>query len=143
MAGLLPVLPALEHAFRVDQDVGDVLDVADLVRPLAHLEERVIAGRAWVGWVEQQAVREPRPPAGRELPILSLDGVDDGRAGPGQQRGNYEADPLARARRREGHHVLRHVVAQVVTSQPSEEHAARRDPAGAPPPPTPPPPRRG
>jgi hypothetical protein len=29
VAGLLPMIPPLQRAFRIDQDVGDVLDVAD------------------------------------------------------------------------------------------------------------------
>ena len=36
--GLLPVIAALARALRIDQDIGDVLDVAHLVRPLADLE---------------------------------------------------------------------------------------------------------
>ena len=30
MAGLLPVVPAFERAFGIDQDVSDILDVANL-----------------------------------------------------------------------------------------------------------------
>ena len=52
MAGLLPMASAFERAFGIDQDVGDVLDVADLVRSLPHLEEWVVAGRARIGRVE-------------------------------------------------------------------------------------------
>src|SRR3546814_4295013 len=39
VAGLLPMAPAFERAFVVDQDVGDVLDVADLVRSEEHTSE--------------------------------------------------------------------------------------------------------
>src|SRR3546814_21153011 len=65
VAGLLPVVPPLQRPFGVDQDVADVLDVADLVGSLSYLEQRVVAGRARVGRVEQQAVREALSPAGR------------------------------------------------------------------------------
>src|SRR3546814_8133724 len=96
VAGLLPVVPPLQRPFGVDQDVADVLDVADLVGSLSYLEQRVVAGRARVGRVEQQAVREALSPAGRELPVLALDVVDDGGTGPGQQRRDHEANALAR-----------------------------------------------
>ena len=123
VAGLLPMVAAFERAFGIDQDVGDVLDVADLVRALPHLEQRVVAGRARIGRIEQQAVRELRPPAGCQLPVLALDVVNDGRAGPGQQGRDDEADALARARRRKGHDVLGTVVAQIVAVEPTEEDA--------------------
>src|SRR3546814_9636402 len=48
VAGLLPVVPPLQRPFGVDQDVADVLDVADLVGSLSYLEQRVVAGRARV-----------------------------------------------------------------------------------------------
>jgi hypothetical protein len=44
--------PPLQRAFRIDRDVGDVLHVADLVRALAHLQERVVAGGTRIGRVE-------------------------------------------------------------------------------------------
>ena len=61
----------------------------------AHLEQRVVARRARVGRIEQQAVREARAPAGGQLPVLALDVVDDRRAWPGQQRRHDQADALA------------------------------------------------
>ena len=97
--------------------------VADLVRPLAHLQERVVAGRARVGRIEQQAMGEAATPAGRELPVLALDVVHDGRAGPGEQRRDDQADALAGARRCEGHHMLGTVVAEIPVAEPPEEDA--------------------
>jgi hypothetical protein len=38
MAGLGPVVAAIVGAFRVDQDVGDVLRIADLIVALADFE---------------------------------------------------------------------------------------------------------
>ena len=55
--GLLPVVAPLARAFGIDQDVGDVLHVAHLVRAAAHFEQRVEAGGAGIGRIEQQAVR--------------------------------------------------------------------------------------
>ncbi|MNL05147.1 hypothetical protein D3C87_1257300 [compost metagenome] len=95
MAGLLPVVAALQGAFRVDQDVGDVLNVTDFVCTAPHFEQRVVRGRLRIGRIEQQAVREARAPAGREAPVLALDVVDHGRARPGQQRGHHETHAFA------------------------------------------------
>src|SRR3546814_14576016 len=80
--------------------------------------------------VEQQAVREALSPAGRELPFLALDVVDGVGTGPGQQRRDHEANSLARARRREGHDVLRAIIVQVVYPQPAGAAAARLEPPG-------------
>lgn len=55
----LPVVAALKCAFRVHQDVGDVLHVAHLMRAAPYLQQGVVGRRLLVGGVEQQAVREP------------------------------------------------------------------------------------
>ena len=89
----------------------------------AHLEQRIVARGARIGRIEQQAVREARAPAGGQLPVLALDVVNDGGAWPGQQRRNDQADALAGTRRREGHHMLGTVVAQIVLAEAAEEHA--------------------
>ena len=96
VAGLLPVIAPLQRAFRVDQDVGDVLDVADLPFAAADLEQRIVGGaeRALVGSNSRHAA-EARAPAGGQRPVLALDVVDDRRARPGQQRRHDEADALA------------------------------------------------
>ena len=104
----------LERAFGVDQHVRDVLDVADFLIAATHLEQRIVGGRARIGRIEVEAVREKLPPPGGDREVLALDVMDDGGPGPGQQRRNNEADALARAGRRECHDVLRPVVAQVV-----------------------------
>ena len=49
VGGLVPVIAPLARPFRIDQDVGDVLDIAHLVRALAHLQQRIEARRAR-GW---------------------------------------------------------------------------------------------
>ena len=58
VAGFFPMVPALERALRIDQDVGDVLNVADLVRSFAHFEQRIVFGGQGIGWIEQQTVGE-------------------------------------------------------------------------------------
>src|SRR3546814_14628518 len=115
---------------RISDWSSDVCSSDLLVGSLSYLEQRVVAGRARVGRVEQQAVREALSPAGRELPVLALDVVDDGGTGPGQQRRDHEATALARARRREAHDALRAITAQVVALHPSEAPDARTEPRG-------------
>ena len=51
---LVPVVAPLAHPFRIDQDVGDVLDIAHLVRTLAHLKEWVEARRPGAGGIESR-----------------------------------------------------------------------------------------
>ena len=43
-AGLLPMVSPFQRSFRVDQDVGDVLDVTDLGVVAPYLEQRVLGG---------------------------------------------------------------------------------------------------
>jgi hypothetical protein len=62
--GFLPMVAPFERAFGIDQDIGDVLDVADLLDAAADLEQRVVPGRQRISRVEQKAVREARTPAG-------------------------------------------------------------------------------
>ncbi|QYU70876.1 acetyl-CoA carboxylase biotin carboxylase subunit [Leptolyngbya sp. 15MV] len=132
VAGLLPVVPPLQCTLGIDQDVGDVLDVAHLAIAAADLEQRVVGGTRWVGWVEQQHTAEARPPAGGELPVLALDVVHDGRARPGQQRRHDEAHALAGARRREAQHVLGPVMPEVALGEPAEHHAVGGEEPGVP-----------
>ena len=85
VAGFFPVVPLLQRAFWVDQDIGDVLDVADLPLAAADLEQRIVGGRLRVRRIEQQHAAVPGSKARRQRPVLPLDVVDDGRARPGQQ----------------------------------------------------------
>ena len=84
VAGLFPVGAPLQGAFRIDQNVRDVLDVANLVRAFANLQKRIVFGAAGVGGVEQKTMREFRAPPRCELPVLTLDVVDDGALSPTQ-----------------------------------------------------------
>ena len=49
MAGLFPMVAPFQGAFGIDQDVGNVLDVAHLAFAAPHFEQRVIGGglRRW------------------------------------------------------------------------------------------------
>ena len=125
VAGLLPMVAALKRAFRIDQHVGDILDVADFPFAAANLEQRIVGGGRRVGRVEQQHAAMPGAKAGGERPVLALDVVDDGGARPGQQRGDDEADALAGPRGGEAEHMLRTVMAEIVAIQLSEHDAVR------------------
>src|SRR3546814_14106900 len=102
MAGFLPMIAPLERTFRVDKDVGDVLNVADFVFAAADFEQRIVMRRSRVGRVEQQCMAETCAPAGGDLPVFTLDVVYDRRAGPAPQHGNAQAAALAAARRGQG-----------------------------------------
>src|SRR3546814_7964287 len=93
MTGLFPVRPSFERPFGVDENVRDILNVANLVHAPPDLQQRVIFGGSGVGRIEQQDVAEARAPARGKLPVLALYIVNDGRAGPAQQRGEDRKSP--------------------------------------------------
>src|SRR5947208_15902118 len=99
MAGLLPMIAALERAFGIDEDVSDILRVPYLTVAFADLEERVIGRARLIGRIEQEHGSKACAPARSELEILPLDVVDDRGAWPGQQGRNDEADALTRTGR--------------------------------------------
>src|SRR3546814_2997410 len=76
-------------------------------------------------------MREAGTEAGGQRPVFTLDIVNDRRAGPAEQCRNDEADTLARTGRREGHDVLRAVMAQIVVSEPAEKDTGITMKAGA------------
>jgi len=123
MAGLLPMVPAFELALGVDEDVGDVLDVAHFAVAAPDLQQRIVGRACRVGGVEQQDTREARTPAGGELPVLALDVVHDRGARPGKERGDDEAIALAGTGRRETEHMLRAVMAEIALLVAPEHHA--------------------
>ena len=76
-------------------------------------------------------MREARAKASGQDPVLTLDVVDDGRAGPRQQGRDDQAHALARAGRRKGHDMLRAVMAQVTLAQHAEHDTGIAMEAGA------------
>ena len=80
MAGLFPMVATFQGAFGIDQDVGYVLDVADLVGAAPDLEQRIVSGRAGVGRIEKKGMGKALAPARRQLPIFAVDIVDDGQS---------------------------------------------------------------
>src|SRR3546814_11679100 len=67
MTGLFPVRPSFERPFGVDENVRDILNVANLVHAPPDLQQRVIFGGSGVGRIEQQDVAEARAPARGKL----------------------------------------------------------------------------
>ena len=123
---------AVQRAFGIDQDVSDVLHVADFVRSFADFEKRIVAGTAWIGRIEQQAIGKLASPAGCQLPVLAFDVVNDDALRPGQQRRNDQTDAFARTRRRKRHDVFWPVMAKIVaTSWPRNTPAGRNKPAAS------------
>ncbi len=130
VGGLFPMVALVERAFRIDQNVGDVLHVTDFPFAAPHLQQRIIGGRLGVGRIEQQHAAMPGTEAGGELPVLALDVVDDRRARPGQQRGHHQADALAGTGRREAQHMLRAVVAEIGVIELAKHNAVRAEKPG-------------
>ena len=130
MAGLLPMVPPFQRALRVDQNIGDVLDVTHLPFAAAHFKQRVVRGALRIRRIEQQHGSETGPPAGSQSPVLAFDVVDDRRSRPGQEGWNDQADALAASGRRETQHMLGTVVAEVAVAPAAEEHAVRAEEAG-------------
>ena len=54
--GLLPMAPALQHAFRIDEDIGNVLDIAHFAVAAPDFHERIEMRRAFVGRIKPDTV---------------------------------------------------------------------------------------
>ena len=132
VAGLLPMVAPLERAFGVDQDVGDVLDVADLVRRRGELRAADCSApsAASVGLNSRQCEKRERQPAVscQFSPLMSWMTAEPVQR---QQGRNDQADALAAARRREGHDMLGAVVAEIVGRRAAEEDARVAEQPGA------------
>src|ERR1700685_4622030 len=69
VTGLLPMIAALERAFGIDEDVGDILGVAYLAVTLADFEERIVGRARLIGRVEQEDRSKLGAPAGGQLEV--------------------------------------------------------------------------
>jgi hypothetical protein len=107
------MVPTFQRTLRIDQDVGDVLDVANLPFASADLEQGIVGGARRVGRIEEQNAAEPAAPAGSEGPVLAFDVVDDRGAGPRQQRRNDETDTFPGSSWREAQDMLGAIMTQV------------------------------
>ena len=118
VAGLLPMIAPLQRAFGIDQDVGDVLDVAHLRRRRAGLRAADCrrTDAALVGSNSSTRPKRARQPAVRAQfsPLISWTMRG---AGPGEQRRDDEADALAGPGRREAQDMLGAIMAQIVVAR--------------------------
>jgi hypothetical protein len=80
VTGLLPMVPALQGAFGIDQDVRHILDVPNLGVATTDLEQWIVGSAQRIGRIEQKDAAEARAPACGQLPVLALDVVNDRRA---------------------------------------------------------------
>src|ERR1700722_10280418 len=110
MAGFLPVIPSLERAFGINQDVGDILRITYFVVSFTDLEQRIVGRTGRIGRIEQEHGPKPRTPAGCQLEILTLDVVDNRRIWPRQEGWNDETDALPGPSRRKTQHMFGTVV---------------------------------
>jgi hypothetical protein len=62
----------LEAALGIDQDVGDVLDIAHFADPAAHFEQRIVMRRSKVGGVEKERAAETCAKSGGQGPSFRL-----------------------------------------------------------------------
>ena len=124
VAGLLPVVPALQRAFGIDQHVGDVLDVAHFPFAAAHLEQRIVGG-ALRRWSDRTAARGRSARASRRSELQFSPLMSWTMAEPGQVSsvGTTRPTPLPRPGRREAQHMLRAVVAEIGAAPAAEQNA--------------------
>src|SRR5689334_19072622 len=90
MAGLFPMIAALESAFGIDENVGNILGVTHLVVALTDLKQRIIGCARWIRRIEQEHGSKAGTPARGQLEILPLNVMDDRGIRPGQQGWNDE-----------------------------------------------------
>ena len=122
MAGFLPVVPLFQGAFRIDEDVRYVLDVANFPFASTHFEQGIVGGALNVGRIEQERSPESSAPAGGQPPILAFDVVDDCRTAPREQRRHHQTDSLARTCRCEAQHMLRTMMAEIGAAPTTQQH---------------------
>ena len=121
VTGLFPMIATFQRSFGIDQNVGDILDVAHLPFTAANFQQRIVGGRLCIGRIEQQDAAMPATKARGQGPVLALDVVDDAAARPGQQRRHDQTDTLAGPGRSEAQHVFRPIVTQIVALELAED----------------------
>lgn len=52
MAGLVPMFPFVQAPFGIDQNIRDILHIADLPFPLPNLQPGIVGGRSGSGRIE-------------------------------------------------------------------------------------------
>ena len=101
MAGLFPMVALVETAFGIDQNIRDILHVADFPFALPDFEQRIVGGRSGVRGIEQQHTAMLRAKARCQRPVFPFYVVDNSRCRPCQQRRHHQSDALAASGRGE------------------------------------------
>src|SRR5712672_158057 len=125
VAGPFPVVTLFVRAFRIDQDVRDILDIANLPLTPTDLEQGIVGRRAAVGRIKQQHVSVAGAETRSQIPVLALDIVNDATARPSQKRWYHKANTLARPRRRETEHVFWSIVPEIRTFEAAKYNTIR------------------
>src|SRR3546814_12197384 len=80
-----PVVATLQSSFGVNQNIGDILNVENLVRAAPNLQPRILPGRTDDGRMEKPRVWEARAPAGGEHTGTALAAQDVRRTDPDRE----------------------------------------------------------
>src|SRR3546814_2321875 len=54
VGGFFPMVPPFERTFGIDQNIGDILDIAHLMRAAAYLQQRVVSSGSNVGRIRSE-----------------------------------------------------------------------------------------
>ena len=124
------MISPLQRTLWIDQDIGDILHIADFPLTATNLQQRIVGGAGGVGRIEQQNAAEPDAPAGGQRPVFALDVVDDRRTRPGQQRRDDEADTFTGSGGGKAENMLWAIMAQIMVAPLAEQHAIVAEQSG-------------
>src|SRR4051794_22055938 len=131
MAGLFPMIAALQRPFGIDENIGDILRLTDLAVAFADLKQRIIGRTRRIGRIKQKDRSKPRTPTGGQLAILALDVMDDGGIWPGQEGWDDKTNALPRPGRRKTQHVFGAIVSEIGVIKTTEHDPVRPKKSGA------------
>ena len=126
VTGLFPMVAAFERSLRIDQDIGDVLDVPDFPFAASDFKQGVIGCRVGIGRIEQQHSAMPGAKTRRQCPVLAFDVMDDTAIRPGQQGRHDQTHPLPGPCRREAEDMLGSIMSEVILTKLAEHDTVRR-----------------
>ena len=94
VARFVPVIAAFMATDRINKDVSNILDIADFELAFTHFKQWVVARGGLICRIKPDAGSKLRAPAGRQLPVLALDVMNDGTACPRQKRRHDQSHAL-------------------------------------------------
>src|SRR5258705_3889476 len=132
MAGVFPMIAALERRSGINENVGDILRVTYLAVAFADFKQRIIGCASGIGRIEQEHGPKPRTPTGGQLEILALDVVDDCGIRPCQEGWDDQTDALPGPRRRKTQHMFGTIVPEIAATKMTKHDPVRPKKSGAP-----------